>query len=303
MTKKTEDLAPWEDTLILAFRDLQWLRKQEKNAEELEKIFRTKENWKFSEYLERIKTTLQNPPPLLAKLDGHAESASGDVLTAQDDRFFLLEFKSSFEKFRQEKDKYIKKIMDFVIADSGRYDRFRELSVNGHFLVYPTFSNGSCGSSGPLLPIHEATLRSAPYYEVCSLATTKSKVKPEDRRPLKDVIWKDELGLTIEQMAAYLYALSQNHGDASDGHPMKVVVASANGMVWPIADLSQLMKLQTYFSSQSTYSNNRFDDLVKQIKPLVQDYKASLSAPAVKPKSDVPDNGKRKRDRPTLGQS
>lgn len=35
------------------------------------------------------------PPALLAKLDGNAESASGDVLTSVEKRFFLLELKAS----------------------------------------------------------------------------------------------------------------------------------------------------------------------------------------------------------------
>lgn len=39
--------------------------------------------------------SLAEPPSLLAKLDGNAETVSGDVLTGYRGRFLLLEFKSS----------------------------------------------------------------------------------------------------------------------------------------------------------------------------------------------------------------
>ena len=295
MTKKTEQLTPWEDTLILAFRDLQWLRKQDANTEALMIKFEN-ERKKITqrEYFDWVKETLKRPPPLLAKLDGHAESASADVLTAQNDRFFLLEFKSSLELFRKEEEKYIKKVMNFVVQRPFLYDSFIDLSVRGHFLVYPTFAQGSCGYSGSLLPIHEATLRSAPYYQVCSLTTTLHSQKPEDSRTLERVIWEDKLGLTMEEMTAYLFALSQNHGTTSGGHPMKVVVASAEGMVWPIADLSQLATLQTYFSNQTTYSEPIFDVLMVSLENFIQDFKKSLALQTAKPKSNKLDNGKSK---------
>ncbi|MFV0455025.1 MAG: hypothetical protein ACK5NQ_08525 [Pseudomonas sp.] len=79
---------PWEDTLILAFRDMQWIRQilnsSNKTIEEL-----------------------AHPPSLMAKLDGNAESAAGDILAGYRQRYFLLEFKSSESRFSTEEGKSV----------------------------------------------------------------------------------------------------------------------------------------------------------------------------------------------------
>jgi hypothetical protein len=70
---------PWEDAVIVAFRDVQW-------ALHLSSVF-----------LEPQKSQKPSPPPLI-KFDGNAETASADVLTALNSKFFLFEFKRSKNK-------------------------------------------------------------------------------------------------------------------------------------------------------------------------------------------------------------
>lgn len=79
----------WEDTIILALRDLQW-----------------------SLHVQAIQSTNsaqggvnlpRSLPPRLLKLDGRAESKLSDVVTAfSKDTFFIFEVKSTFSKIRDE---------------------------------------------------------------------------------------------------------------------------------------------------------------------------------------------------------
>ncbi|MBJ9659137.1 hypothetical protein [Burkholderia gladioli] len=70
----------WEDTVIIAFRDLQWHRWRESVTEAASDAERT--------------ALLATSPADLHKLDHDAESAFGDVLTSQGARYFLFEFKA-----------------------------------------------------------------------------------------------------------------------------------------------------------------------------------------------------------------
>lgn len=70
----------WEDTVIIAFRDLQWHRWRESVASAASDAERT--------------ALLATSPADLHKLDHDAESAFGDVLTSQGARYFLFEFKA-----------------------------------------------------------------------------------------------------------------------------------------------------------------------------------------------------------------
>ncbi|WP_186193927.1 hypothetical protein [Burkholderia gladioli] len=70
----------WEDTVIIAFRDLQWHHWREAVTNAASDAERT--------------ALLATSPADLHKLDHDAESAFGDVLTSQDARYFLFEFKA-----------------------------------------------------------------------------------------------------------------------------------------------------------------------------------------------------------------
>jgi hypothetical protein len=66
----------WEDTIILAIRDMQWIH-----------ALTSARPW---------------PARSLIKFDGHPEEALGDLAMAQDQRFFLIEAKSSPSEFHTE---------------------------------------------------------------------------------------------------------------------------------------------------------------------------------------------------------
>lgn len=76
----SEKLECWEDSLILAIRDLQWIKKNKWiYASHLFELGQPKPNFKqiCLGLLKSLKKAFL-PPSLFAKLDGRAESASGD---------------------------------------------------------------------------------------------------------------------------------------------------------------------------------------------------------------------------------
>ncbi|USJ00836.1 hypothetical protein MUG10_00800 [Xanthomonas prunicola] len=62
----------WEDTVVTALRDIQWMHALGKNLPSV-------------------------TPPGFVKLDGNAESALGDVLYSANDKYFVIEVKSSVD--------------------------------------------------------------------------------------------------------------------------------------------------------------------------------------------------------------
>lgn len=93
-TKTAPASHPWEDSLIVALRDLQWIRKNRATLYEMRRHGKAATDAERAAIQAKVKD-LPVPPALLAKLDGNAESASGDVLTSVEKRFFLLELKAS----------------------------------------------------------------------------------------------------------------------------------------------------------------------------------------------------------------
>ena len=83
---------PWEDTLILAFRDMQWIKKIQN-----------------PEYTRRQE--LAEPPALMIKLDGNAETAAGDIIAGINQRYFLFEFKSALTGLKAEEKKHVRLLM------------------------------------------------------------------------------------------------------------------------------------------------------------------------------------------------
>lgn len=135
----------WEDTVILAFRDLQWHRWHEA-------------------FLKG--TALQPSPADLHKLDYDAESAFGDVLTSQDDRFFVFEFKAVRDGHLDERGKGLfERLSHYVAAaenlvdENGRYPEplqdMIDLSRRCHFGVFglrvalPPGETTTAAPSGP----------------------------------------------------------------------------------------------------------------------------------------------------------
>ncbi|MGK8200578.1 hypothetical protein [Burkholderia cepacia] len=119
----------WEDTLIIAFRDLQWRRW----LSDLDDARKKNNETKVAE-LEVL------GPDDLHKLDGDAESLFGDVLTRHEGRYFVLEFKSTRAGHGAERDKTMfEKVADHLVtAHEKPRARFIELSTPCHFGVFGT---------------------------------------------------------------------------------------------------------------------------------------------------------------------
>jgi hypothetical protein len=292
--KKTQNSNPWEDALILAFRDLQWIVKQEINSTDVwQLVHELAKAKRIPELPERLKELLKIPPPLLAKLDGNAESASGDVLTAHNDRFFLLEFKSGRNKFHTENGKFILRLMQFADPDHPLHAPFLELSRNGHFVVYPELSETSKHwTNDGFLPVHEATLYAQPYFDALTgkeRASTDHNFEIIAASEVKNLVWGSNAGLSLEQMAAYLIALCTAHReDGAEGHPIKIVIASADGIYWPMADLAELIQFTHYFHKRKNLSQD-FQLYRKSLSPFTDEFKnQSNTHPSTEPDPHTP---------------
>ncbi|MDR8057652.1 hypothetical protein [Burkholderia cenocepacia] len=103
----------WEDTVIIAFRDLQWHRWREA----LKKARGAKRS-----------ALLAASPADLHKLDHDAESAFGDVLTSQDARYFLFEFKAVRDGHVDERGKgMFERLSHFVTLAASTVDQNAQL--------------------------------------------------------------------------------------------------------------------------------------------------------------------------------
>ncbi|MBR8082608.1 hypothetical protein KDX23_07595 [Burkholderia vietnamiensis] len=99
----------WEDTVIIAFRDLQWHR------------------WRAAVQKARGRkrtALLAASPADLHKLDHDAESAFGDVLTSQGARYFLFEFKAVRDGHVDERGKgMFERLSHFVTLAASTVDQ------------------------------------------------------------------------------------------------------------------------------------------------------------------------------------
>jgi hypothetical protein len=119
----------WEDTVIIAFRDLQWRRWLDDIAKA------TPEEAKAMRVL---------GPDACHKLDGNAESLFGDILTNYEGRHFVLEFKSARSEHMAERGKKMfEAVSNYLITannttDRALRDRFMVLSTSCHFGAFGT---------------------------------------------------------------------------------------------------------------------------------------------------------------------
>ncbi|MDH1107374.1 hypothetical protein N5C55_06485 [Pseudomonas otitidis] len=205
--------APWEDALILAFRDMQWIRKIQ-SANGLDP------------------SELAESPALFAKLDGKAETASGDILTGHKGRFFLLEFKSSRTKFSREK---VSKSVYTVLTNPKLPEECSLHSVRGHFIVYPEVEERSTIAHQSILPVHGVHLMCMPYLAL----GTEEFVQKLNIERLDTVFYAKWRGLNLVEMSNYLASLvSMTEDSGGEGTPIKAVIANSDGLFWPVGDLS-----------------------------------------------------------------
>ncbi|WP_186083164.1 hypothetical protein [Burkholderia gladioli] len=134
----------WEDTVIIAFRDLQWHHWREEVAN--------------AESEDERAALLATSPADLHKLDHDAESAFGDVLTSQGARYFLFEFKAVRDRHVKEHGKGMFERLGHAAAkaavDAQQDPRFaptwealKDLTRRCHFGVFGQIETLPAGSS------------------------------------------------------------------------------------------------------------------------------------------------------------
>lgn len=266
---------PWEDALIIALRDLQWLKKNQG----ISQIFNSKLRASLgSEVVLKRVDRISTPPPLLAKFDGNAESASGDVLTSSGKRFFLFEMKASESLLSSETGKFVFNCLALVNPEHSEDQLFIELSRRGHHALYPVVAPSHDKIPAGFLPVHQVALTTKPYYDaVVQGESTITSVAAAD------LLWnKQEPGLQVHEMAAYLWALATAHEGAggSTRHPLKVVVtATGDGsFFWPCADITQFLEFAAYLDKTllNSESEEQYQSLLSQFSKMVSRLQAAM---------------------------
>lgn len=166
----------WEDTLVLAFRDLQWL----KNVKNLKENETARDN--------NIKKGNFGPIEMLFKFDGHAESLLGDTLASVEERFFLIEFKGNSTQLKSEWEGKSKRLYMFMhvlckemkasISDVKKYncmDVILRTSLTAHYIAYWSMS--------------EVRIVCEPYISGLADAATKVDSKEKPKHLLADYIY------------------------------------------------------------------------------------------------------------------
>lgn len=267
----------WEDSIILAFRDLQWIHKNRANfdlAARFQQAIATRSC--TSSLLKKVikgLTEASNPPALLAKLDGNAESASGDVLTSSNQRFFLFEFKADKGSVRSEKVKSVfQHIRSLYENNKLKGHKFVTLSRRGHHVVYPVLDDDITPGNRKdgLLAIHRVKLQTRTYFDGVVLGDVPKSPLPvewwEKEQIAENLLYaavnSNSFGLNIFEMSAYLRLLIELHGEDS-GHPIKIVLASNEGFFWPGGSLSRLHEMAQYFDLSQNLVNEANKNFTK----------------------------------------
>lgn len=214
------DQRPWEDALILAFRDMQWLKR-------------------IADVKDR-ESLLAQIPELLIKLDGNAESAAGDVLASQNKRYFLLEFKSGTSGLSAERKKPVYEVISRACdAASGDPDLVAKAEL-GHFLVFAHARGPETNKAQALLPIHNMQLNSVSYPEFTREPSGRELRKKSVA--FMEVFYSADKGLSLEQMSKYLTSLATQDKSGSGDLPLNAVIASPSGLFWPGGQLLEFTK-------------------------------------------------------------
>lgn len=226
---------PWEDTLIIALRDLQWKKAIERS------------------------TLCENlPDGTLLKLDGNAESAVGDVITAAKGRFFVLELKADAATMGTEADKTLPFLLDRLARGTTQAAKdFVKLSKLAHHLAFTEETSGASTNDAGILerPFKVST---ATYLTVAAGLVASKDYRPVFERNVVALLYdkhewpgeseKVRLGLPAIAMAAYLKFLVEAHTRESGrlDHPLKAIVLSDQGFMWPCVNMASLSGLVAY---------------------------------------------------------
>ncbi|KUY77642.1 hypothetical protein WI25_06020 [Burkholderia cepacia] len=234
----------WEDTIILALRDLQW-----------HKAVQTEGGKPVSE------RTKIKPPSALLKLDGNAETALGDAITSANDRFFLFEFKSDAREGGSEFKKPLVHIMKAVAglsSENPERELFEQDSRAAHHFVFPEYSSDDVASDGEVAT-RKAIVATDGYYDV-AVEMKDDNYRLSKKTDIVSMLYSPgkhafTYGLALPRMAAYLSYLVQRYADWEKAEvkrkepesetkdvnvPMKALIWSDAGFFWPCADMSNL---------------------------------------------------------------
>lgn len=266
----------WEDTIVIALRDAQWLRSQESTDAQRKR-----------------------PAPIvpagLVKLDGRAESHLGDIALAAGERLFIIEVKAGKAQVRDEwrrgkqfrPKKVYSRLSDLVdhcnrhdppISEDDLMDRLLMSSLNGHLVAYwGTFKNRETGmpeSNILLVPYLQAMIDSLSETDVPEadmithmpiskayavrashpprVATPHDLGRSHCRLFYQDtngqpILYKDPLGLSADAFQEYVDYLCRASGMLTEGEPINAIVLSSQGtffqVIGNIQDLATILSL------------------------------------------------------------
>lgn len=246
MAKKSDSVGTlftrvWEDTVILALRDLQWMKARPKQ------------------------------PAALLKLDGNVETALGDAITSVGGRYFLFEFKSDAKlggsEFRKPLVSLMKRVGNLPDdRDAKKY--FESATRAAHHLVFPEF--GPVERTEGELPSRSASVSTDCYYDAaCAMKSDtyalSAKLNVEDM--LYATKHQESYGLSALEMAAYLAYLfsrfeewavqksdmTEVADDSYTNAPLKALVLSDKGFFWPCVSMKDVSQVYQLLSSTQPY--------------------------------------------------
>ncbi|RQR65585.1 hypothetical protein DIE18_03815 [Burkholderia sp. Bp9125] len=262
---------PWEDTLIIALRDLQWKKAVERNT--------------LRDHL---------PAETLLKLDGNAESAIGDVVTEVKGRHFVLEMKADAGTMGTETEKTLPALLNRLANDGAQAAQdFVKLSKMAHHLAFSEETDGTRTSATGILerPFRVST---ATYLTVAAGVVDSKDYRPAFERDVVALMYdkhewpgesdKVRLGLPAAAMAAYLKFLVEAHRREGGRleHPLKAIVLSDQGFMWPCVNMASLHGLVDYLTTcieRAPEQKNVSDKLYGRLSPALPPQKTKPPRP------------------------
>lgn len=250
----------WEDTIVLALRDQQWLRR-----------------------LKHVPEVSGDPPgalpPGMIKLDGQAESKIGDVALKQGERFFIFEVKPELFRIRDEWTKggkfkpkvvfeTLRDLTKRTLSQDARLDDHKNLerSFRCHYFAYWWLLDEDDQSTNGAVLVE-------PYIPACAQLRNNGEVVGKecmpalrnrlkfigetglrDRIGLKDLFGssmrtqsigkKHDCGLERHEFQEYVNFLCESNGSQGSGEPIHAVVLSSLGSFFRVvSDTNHLASL------------------------------------------------------------
>ncbi|WP_322046622.1 hypothetical protein [Paraburkholderia sp. J67] len=247
----------WENSMLLALRDLQWHKAME----------------------------MKHPAPQgLAVFEGNAESALGDAILSVEDRLFLFEFKSTAAEGGTEFEKALARVMKKVgeSTDGTAKSHFENDSRAGHHFAFSA-SERKQENEKWTLPVKVTTIKTTPYVTAVQSMENASYRLSDSGPDIVSLLYSGgaEYGLSLSQMAHYLEYLVENYqnavieietegksgggeGSESGGKlvsvPFKGLFALGNEkFIWPCADMTDIAHisalLQEFLQTNPEFNN------------------------------------------------